>query len=287
MTILDKPFPFVEEVRHKLITSFGFSFFVFLFLFVFKPFGLAQQESGLLSVVAGFGLITLLVTLTAYFVFPMAFPRFFDRDQWTVKKMLLFAVFQFGSISIFNWLYSTMSCGTPLDLMSFLDFLYITLAVGVIPSAFEVILMERYLSNQHEQVANELTEQIVHSDRNQSHTIISMKSDTGKIEIEVEEDDLVCVKAEGNYTKVFYEDHGNIKFHLLRNSLSTVAGYFDNQERIMQCHRSYIVNFNKVEKVSGNARNYNLHIPELDFTIPVSRSFSKEIIKKIQDGAHR
>ena len=53
---------------------------------------------------------------------------------------------------------------------------------------------------------------------------------------------------------------------------------FLENKKIIRCHKSYFVNLSKVKTTSGNARALYLHINELDFQIPVSRNFSKEIV---------
>ena len=68
---------------------------------------------------------------------------------------------------------------------------------------------------------------------------------------------------------------------LIRNSIKSIEEQLIIFKNIIRCHRSYIVNLDMVSKMSGNARNFNLHIEKLGFKIPVSRSFPKEIFKKL------
>jgi len=96
----------------------------------------------------------------------------------------------------------------------------------------------------------------------------------------IELDQLICIKSEGNYVDVYFYKNEKINKQLIRNSLTKLSKQLIIFENIKRCHRSYIVNFSNIEKVSGNARNFNLHIKTLDFTISVSRSFPKEIISK-------
>jgi len=50
------------------------------------------------------------------------------------------------------------------------------------------------------------------------------------------------------------------------------------KQNIVRCHKSYIVNAKKVNKIHGNARGYFLNIKNIDFSIPVSRNFPKELL---------
>ena len=63
---------------------------------------------------------------------------------------------------------------------------------------------------------------------------------------------------------------------LLRLTLLNFLEKVDPDKNIVRCHKSYIVNLDKVENVHGNARSLMLEIKGLDFEIPVSRSFPRE-----------
>jgi DNA-binding LytR/AlgR family response regulator len=45
----------------------------------------------------------------------------------------------------------------------------------------------------------------------------------------------------------------------------------------VKCHRSCIVNLDKVVKVSGNAQGFKLHLKETDFVVPVARKYSEVV----------
>lgn len=47
-----------------------------------------------------------------------------------------------------------------------------------------------------------------------------------------------------------------------------------------RCHRTYIVNLQKVKHISGNAQGYKLHLENIDTLIPVSRSLNEGIAAK-------
>ena len=125
---LNRPFPYpiVDGVRPKLVSSLAFSLFIFLFLSVFQPFGINEVDGNVFLVTLGFGGVTFFVLILSYFLAPQFFPSFFNRDTWTVKKMIVFGSIQFFTISIFNWFYSSASCGTPLDINGFVGFILIT-----------------------------------------------------------------------------------------------------------------------------------------------------------------
>ncbi len=67
----------------------------------------------------------------------------------------------------------------------------------------------------------------------------------------------------------------------LRISLSNILKQVQTQT-IKRCHRSYIVNLDKVRNLKDNAQGYKLILSEMDFDIPVSRSFIPVIIPTLE-----
>ena len=78
----------------------------------------------------------------------------------------------------------------------------------------------------------------------------------------------------------FFSEENIFKSKLIRNSISNIEEQLIVFKKVKRCHRSYLVNLDKVEKMTGNTRNLNLHISNMNFSIPVSRSFPNEIFNK-------
>ena len=92
---------------------------------------------------------------------------------------------------------------------------------------------------------------------------------------------LLCIKAEGNYANVFYLDAEQVKSKLIRNTLTNIISRIEDED-IKRCQISYIINFDKVKRAYGNAKNIKLQIEELDFDIAVSRKFPIKDIYKLK-----
>lgn len=69
---------------------------------------------------------------------------------------------------------------------------------------------------------------------------------------------------------------------MLRSSLSRLENQLEGQN-IVRCHRSFIVNLDKVEKVTGNAQGYKLHLETPELVVPVARKYS-EIVEKLREN---
>lgn len=84
--------------------------------------------------------------------------------------------------------------------------------------------------------------------------------------------DLLFVKAEGNYIELTSNSDGKIITELKRISLSQFALQVAAHPFLFRCHRAYLVNMLKIENVSGNASGYTLVFKDTDEKLPVSRA---------------
>jgi len=278
---LKKPFPFIENKKHRILLSFLFSIFIYFFLLIFQPFGIADIKSHMPIFISGFSGITLLVLIFSFLIAPTVFKNTFDFDKWTIKKNLIFITVQFLIISVLNWIYNS-TIGAEISVQhNLMFFVFVTVSVGITPTVFLIYFIENELARKNRNIASDFTNNIQHRIKKNENTRIKLLSKNNDEHINIELLQLISIKSEGNYLKVFFTLDNELKSQLIRNSIKNIEEQLITFENIIRCHRSYIVNLDKVEKISGNARNFNLHIKELDFTIPVSRSFPKETFKKL------
>jgi len=214
---------------------------------------------------------------------PVLFKKAFDPDKWDVKKSIIFNTGLIMAIGFLNWLYNhSLQENLTID-HSLGYFMLITFGVGLIPSAFFVLLAEKYLRDKNNQIAITMEESIKHPVLEFDEKLLLIPSENDNEQLRVLPSLLICMKSEGNYVHIYFEEKGQIQSKLLRLSMSKLEETLKKLDEFKRCHRSYLVNFSKVVHVSGNARNYNLHFEKLDFTIPVSRSFPKEMILEVKN----
>jgi len=197
------------------------------------------------------------------------------------KKEIFFILWQISIIAVFNWLYNSIAGKEITEQYNLISFLFITIAVGIFPTLFYTINAEKILSHKHGLIANELSENLRTSKFDAKTELINIVAENNTNLLILNLPELICIVSEGNYVNVFYYENDKINKKLIRNSLSNIKRQLIVFGSIQCCHRSYIINLQNVSSVSGNARNYNLHVKNLGFTVPVSRNFPKTIIKNI------
>jgi LytTr DNA-binding domain len=279
---INKPFPQIETIRQKLLVSSLFAIFIFVFLIVFQPFGLSEIKIHKPLYIGGFFAVTFIVMFSNYLIIPLLLKKIFVPENWTIKKNIYFILWQIIIISIFNWLYNSTFGKNITEQYDLISFLLITIAVGFTPTILYSLIVEKLLSKKHTIIAEELTTQFhtpVKTEIEQLKIISENKKETIILSLK----DFICVSSEGNYANVFFYENDKITKKLIRSSLARINEQLIIFDTIKRCHRSFIVNLQNIENVSGNARNYNFHIKKLDFAIPVSRNFPKTYIENIKN----
>ncbi len=94
-------------------------------------------------------------------------------------------------------------------------------------------------------------------------------------------DQLYYLAAADNYVQVFYADQAQVKNRMLRTTLKKMEDALAAHPQFFRCHRTYLVNLDKVLQVSGNAQGYRLQLMDQQETIPVSRNLNDVIQKRM------
>lgn len=84
-------------------------------------------------------------------------------------------------------------------------------------------------------------------------------------------DNLLFVKADGNYIELTTFSNNQLSTEIKRISLTQFASQVSAYPHFFRCHRAYLVNMFKVEKIDGNSQGYLLSFIETPTKVPVSR----------------
>jgi len=113
-------------------------------------------------------------------------------------------------------------------------------------------------------------------DLNQGFILLSGKNKDEKFDFL--ESNIIYLKAEDNYVTVFFIKENNVEKVTLRSTLSEIEEQVLNSEFLVRCHRSYIVNIRKINRILGNARKYSLKINEVHDEIPLGFKYYNEVV---------
>ena len=283
---LSIPYYFNPSVSFKFKISFSIGLFVFLFLYIFKPFYLVSLENVLLQYTAGIGITTFFGVFFFLYIPALIFKDYFNEDNWTIGRNLFLIIVGILLTGILIWsLGNVFKNQYNLKNISLIRFLFYTYLVGTLPVVFFIFINEKNVREKRKKRAeniNKYKKEKLEIKIKKLPTNVVIFSDNKKESINFNIDDLVYITSQGNYASFFLRiNKEGLKEKILRVTLSKINTSLKGYSNIIRCHKSYIVNINYINDITGNARGYILKSEIISINIPVSRSFSKESLQSL------
>ena len=92
--------------------------------------------------------------------------------------------------------------------------------------------------------------------------------------------DILYLEAADNYVTIYFLNKQKISHFLLRNSLKNMGEYL-SEYSFVRCHRSFIVNFEKVKLIRKEKDGLKLEIDApAELVIPVSKTYSQGVLNE-------
>lgn len=283
LKFLDEPFPFfLNDNGKNTILILVTSTFVVFFLALYTPF---DNPNNTPAANIGWGVFCFVALYANLILLPKIFPNVFELTRWTLLKYILFNTWLFLSIGI---LFTVIN-----SLLFHCDMSYLALFIktqrevvltGLIPLIVVTILAKNNLLKQNLADAVETNktlheiEDILEKPKLQDNKI-TLSTDTSET-FSLKLTELVYAAAVDNYTEIYWRNESKVAVKLLRATLKNIETQLHNQFMV-RCHRSYLINVQEIESISGNTNGYKLKMKNTEVEIPVSRTKGKEIIAHI------
>jgi DNA-binding LytR/AlgR family response regulator len=112
-----------------------------------------------------------------------------------------------------------------------------------------------------------------------SRNMIPFYDDKGILKFSIKKENLLYIESAENYVNICYLNKGKVSKYLLRDTLKKMEENFSGTE-IIRCHRSYIVNFEKVKVIRKDRDGLNLEFDNPFVTdIPVSKTYVNAVMQ--------
>lgn len=267
------PYPKSQSIKEILFSSLAAGILVYLFLIIFQPFGTESFHHPYKYLIL---FPYTLIFGSSFFASDLCTSRF---KNWNIISELLKILLILFLGSTLSYFYNSLFISHVA--LSFENYCYMflySLSVGIPISAIYILSRYIYL-NSHKNIPPNNTPQQIETPEQSINTILRISANNTVLTIA--EKDLLYVQSMENYCTLYYLEGNSVKKIWLRISLSNILTQIQTQT-IKRCHRSYIINLEKVKDLKGNAQGYKLFLQEIDFEIPVSRSFISIIIPELQ-----
>ena len=273
---LNQPFPLERNSKKDWIIILSVSLFIALFMAGFKPFGLQKSHMEYKHLfLAGYGAVTFLVLVLFLRIIPPLFKSWFVEHLWTVKKHIVWLTLLVFTIGVGNYVYTiSLTEFFAWNWRSFLLFQFFTLVIGIIPVTVMTLADVNYNLKKNLAMAQSLNREIHEQG---PHTTIdrpvelSGKNKNEKLSLSPNQ--IFYVQSEGNYIRICYEEEGKVHKPMIRSTLSGIKEQLQEAPGIIQCHRTFLVNSDKIAEARGNAQGFSLRLHGTDETVPVSRKY--------------
>lgn len=283
--LLDHVRSYDPRQRWMLLLLLGLYFVAFYYFFI--PVENANEIRNLnviqriLPGLIAYG-VTVLVILSFYSAAALKRP---------VKNWYIYSLYAFGTafISVLVAEFSHFYISGFGGINFLLSLSLIVLASFIVPLYMFILVVEKLIIKHIEAISQSMNRDIdlLKQQPGPAKELITLQSEktSGKITFDIAE--LLAVEAQGNYCMFFISREGTILKKMLHITMKAIEENLVSYDFIVRCHKSFLVNIRKIEKVSGNSRGYFLHLSNEVEPVPVSRGYQKDVmtvIRKFKDG---
>lgn len=281
--ICKQPYDLLASKNFLYPFVFGMGAFVFAFLWVFEPFGLENLSGNKKLSVIGFYALAVLSLSAIQFL--LVQPLIIKKH--TVCNTFLWILLHLLLIGLTNaFINSFLWNDGYINLYSILYFQGVVLAVGILPIALFITLHYAWLMRRRAEKALAVNAQLAEKRNVPKHNeekIVSLKAFNGKIALKRSMSQMILIKSAENYVEIHFYENESIQKVLIRNTLSRIEQQVMDHPVFFRCHKSYIVNKQYVQGITGNAAGYKLHLNKGNYIVPVSRSLNTKIKSIFKD----
>ena len=274
LRILAQEYPAPRPVLKNLIFAVLSGLFITLFLIYFKPFNLHldTNENNVFQI-SFFGCITTIVLVFFLYVSPLLLPNLFSDKNWKVGYQIILILLIILVIATFNSIYSIYRNSIPFSWDIYLLMLSRTCVLGIFPTAFITFLDYNQKLKSNLNLASNILKNKKEFLKDSRHVTHQISTDLKNETFSFIENDFNYAIADGNYTDICFLDENKLKKVTHRVTLLSFEIQLKEVSSLVRCHRSYIVNLNKVKNISGNAQGLKLELINYSEIIPVSRKY--------------
>ena len=111
--------------------------------------------------------------------------------------------------------------------------------------------------------------------------MINLHDNNGTLRLSINTDALYYLESEDNYMKVHYRHKERILTYMLRCRTRSVEESLRDTSMV-RCHRSYIVNINKIQLMEEDKRMHYITLNDKSIgRIPVSKSYYDKVVASL------
>jgi uncharacterized protein YunC (DUF1805 family) len=276
MLDIQKPIPdYLVEKKNILSLILFTSLFALVFINIYSPFGadkwfnVTRLEFLIYSslVILTGVLVVVISRIVMYYVCRRQMINIWQYLAWIGAEVLMMALF-----------YAIFDKFILKDIRIFSDLVKIsaqnTALVLLLP--YSVLWLYFSWSDKKEQIERMAEMQSLPDN---SRDMIPFYDDKSALKFSVKKENLLYLESTENYISICYLNKGKVSKYLLRDTMKKMEENFAGTE-IIRCHRSYMVNFEKVKVIRKDKDGLKLELDNPSIIdIPVSKTYADNVMQ--------
>ncbi len=261
-----------------LIHSIAISALITVGFLILQPFSIkdlpVQEKNVLFSFIAG---ISILGMLICQFLLPFVFKSFYKEAKWTLgnqffQSFLMILIITFG---IVFYLSNTASINIkfPIDALIFV-------LLSLIPLFIFVVIQEIMHDNKFKKNANEMNRGMSNTQVLQSENPLKVLIFKGQNEkLSLIPNQLIYTKINKNESEFYFQNPFGLDKKMIAIDEIKVREELKNHPQFKAFHDDIIINVNAIQKVTGNARGYEIAIARVNELVSIPNRYKKVLEK--------
>lgn len=256
--IWKKTYPWVYKGHHRLLISLGFGVLIIFIILFLKPFDTGEKYLPYKNLMlSGYGICIILTDCLLAFA-----ERFWvlkRKRHWTFgsESVYLLALFIVAAIAIYVYdLVITKQSSVTWHYLPTYTYKFI------LPFALLLLPLLAYIRFS---VGKKIYPESLSRKR------ITFSGQNKEDYLELEKHQLLYLKAEDNYVRIFYTSETNtLETQLMRNTLSNMN---EQVQGLKATHRSYLIAPWQIRKIKGNRQKASVKLQNCDEEIPLTSTY--------------
>lgn len=280
---IQRPIPhYLAEKRNILRLILFTALFALVFINIYSPFG-ADKWFNLTKL--EFLTYSSLIILTGVLVVVISRIIMYYVCRRYMINILQYLAWIFGEIMMMALFYAIFEKFILKDVRIFSDLVKISARNTALVLLLPYSILWLYFSwRDKKEVIERMAEILPLSDN--SRDMIPFYDDKSTLKFSVKKENLLYLESTENYINICYINKGKASKYLLRDTMKKMEENFAGTE-IIRCHRSYMVNFEKVKVIRKDKDGLKL---ELDcpsvIDIPVSKTYADNVMQTFSKFSH-
>lgn len=268
--------PFLTSKNNIVKTVVFTALFALAFINFYAPFGVNKWFHLSQWQLFFYSSLVILTGVMVIVVSRIIMYHFTKRHTLNYIRFLIWIFIEIASMAFFYALFVKYALN---DQRLFTEILKISVKNTALVLLIPYSVLSLYFSYQEKSKKLELLEgsnpPVEHRKR-----MIPFHDENNNLKFSIKHDDLLYLEAMDNYVTIFYESTPKMAKYVIRNSLKNLEQRLTGLG-VIRCHRSYLVNFEKVKLLKKEKEGLYL---ELDSTHSIKLPVSKTYVGKVSDA---